>query len=131
GGCSFSELLEDTMSVTYTDDTVAPTSENVYVPSFARRPAKQKKVRAWMILAPIAAVALIGGGAAMLMFGFSESIAGWFSGTAVGDQFAALLGTFSLRASGYVVLMVQAMAIAGITAWASRRTLFTTLNDID
>jgi cell division transport system permease protein len=74
---------------------------------------------------------LIGGGAAMLMFGFSESIAGWFSGTAVGDQFAALLGTFSLRASGYVVLMVQAMAIAGITAWASRRTLFTTLNDIE
>jgi hypothetical protein len=55
------------MSVTYTDDTVAPTSEDVFVPSFARRPAKQKKVRAWMILAPIAAVALIGGGAAMLM----------------------------------------------------------------
>jgi hypothetical protein len=33
--------------------------------------------------------------------GFSESIAGWFSGTPVGDQFAALLGTFSLRPSGY------------------------------
>jgi hypothetical protein len=55
------------MSVTYTGETVAPTSEDVFVPSFARRPAKQKKVRAWMILAPIAAVALIGGGAAMLM----------------------------------------------------------------
>src|SRR5579864_5026426 len=40
---------------------------------------------------------LIGGGVAMLVFGFSESIAGWFSGTPVGDQFAALLGTFSLR----------------------------------
>ena len=40
---------------------------------------------------------LIGGGVAMLAFGFSESIAGWFSGTPVGDQFAALLGTFSLR----------------------------------
>ena len=39
---------------------------------------------------------LIGGGVAMLGFGFSESIAGWFSGTPVGDQFAALLGTFSL-----------------------------------
>ena len=36
---------------------------------------------------------LIGGGAAMLAFGFSESIANWFSGTPVGDQFAALLGT--------------------------------------
>ena len=43
---------------------------------------------------------VIGGGVAMLAFGFSESIAGWFSGTPVGDQFAALLGTFSLRPSG-------------------------------
>jgi cell division transport system permease protein len=74
---------------------------------------------------------IIGGGAAMLMFGFSESIANWFSGTPVGDQFAALLGTFSLRASGYLALAGQAVVIAGITAWASRRTLFATLNDID
>ena len=74
---------------------------------------------------------VIGGGAAMLGFGFSESIAAWFSGTPVGDQFAALLGTFSLRPSGYLVLAVQAVAIAAITAWASRRTLFATLDDID
>jgi cell division transport system permease protein len=74
---------------------------------------------------------IIGGGAAMLAFGFSESIASWFSGTPVGDQFAALLGTFSLRPSGYLVLAVQAVLIAAITAWASRRTLFSTLNDID
>src|ERR1700752_2932991 len=74
---------------------------------------------------------LIGGGAAMLAFGFSESIAGWFSGTPVGDQFAALLGTFSLRASGYLALAVQAVLIAAITAWASRRTLFKTLDEIE
>ena len=74
---------------------------------------------------------VIGGGGAMLAFGFSESIAGWFSGTPVGDQFAALLGTFSLRPSGYLVLAVQAVVIAAITAWASRRTLFATLDDID
>ncbi|QPF84119.1 ABC transporter permease [Bradyrhizobium genosp. L] len=74
---------------------------------------------------------LIGGGAAMLAFGFSESIANWFSGTPVGDQFAALLGTFSLRPSGYLVLALQAVVIAAITAWASRRTLFATLDDID
>jgi len=74
---------------------------------------------------------VIGGGAAMLLFGFSESIAGWFSGTPVGDQFAALLGTFSLRPSGYLVLAVQALMIAAITAWASRRTLFATLDDIE
>ncbi|SCB20591.1 cell division transport system permease protein [Bradyrhizobium yuanmingense] len=74
---------------------------------------------------------VIGGGAAMLMFGFSESIAGWFSGTPVGDQFAALLGTFSLRPSGYIVLAVQAVLIGAITAVASRQTLFATLNDVD
>ncbi len=74
---------------------------------------------------------LIGGGLAMLGFGFSESIAGWFSGTPIGDQFAALLGTFSLRPSGYLVLAVQAVLIGGITAWASRRTLFATLDTLD
>jgi cell division transport system permease protein len=74
---------------------------------------------------------VIGGGMAMLTFGFSESIAGWFSGTPVGDQFAALLGTFALRPSGYLALAAQATLIAAITAWASRRTLFATLDDID
>jgi len=74
---------------------------------------------------------LIGGVAAMLLFGFSESIAGWFSGTPVGDQFGALLGTFSLRPSGYIALAAQEVLIAAITAWASRRTLFATLDDID
>jgi cell division transport system permease protein len=74
---------------------------------------------------------LIGGVAAMLLFGFSESIAGWFSGTPVGDQFGALLGTFSLRPAGYLALAAQALLIAAITALASRRTLFATLDDID
>jgi cell division transport system permease protein len=74
---------------------------------------------------------LIGGIAAMLTFGFSESIAGWFSGTPVGDQFAALLGTFALPASGYLALAAQAVMIAAVTAWASRRTLFATLQEID
>jgi cell division transport system permease protein len=74
---------------------------------------------------------IIGVIAAMLVFGFSESIASWFSGTPVGDQFAALLGTFALPASGYLLLAVQALLIAAVTAWTSRRTLFATLNEID
>jgi cell division transport system permease protein len=74
---------------------------------------------------------IIGGGAAMLAFGFSESIANWFSGTPVGDQFAALLGTFALRPTGYLILTAQAGLIAAITAWASRRTLLATLDDIE
>ena len=74
---------------------------------------------------------VIGGVAAILVFGFSESIASWFSGTPAGDQFAALLGTFALPASGYLVLALQALLIAAVTAWASRRTLFATLDEID
>jgi cell division transport system permease protein len=74
---------------------------------------------------------VIGGGGAMLVFGFSESIANWFSGTPVGDQFAALLGTFALRPTGYLILAIQAGLIAAITAWASRRTLLATLDDIE
>jgi cell division transport system permease protein len=74
---------------------------------------------------------IIGCVTAMLMFGFAESIANWFSGTPVGDQFAALLGTFSLRPLGYLALAVQAVLIAAITAWAARRTLFATLDEID
>jgi cell division transport system permease protein len=74
---------------------------------------------------------LIGVVAAMLLFGFSESMGSWFSGTPVGDQFAALLGTFSLRLSGYLALLLQAAFIAAVTGLASRRTLFLTLADID
>src|ERR1700682_5075256 len=40
---------------------------------------------------------VIGGGVAMFTFGFSESIAGWFSGTPIGDQFGAFLGPLALR----------------------------------
>jgi cell division transport system permease protein len=73
----------------------------------------------------------IGVTAAMLLFGFSESIGTWFSGTPAGDQFAALLGTFSLRPSGYLALLAQAAVIAVITGWAARRTLFATLEEIE
>ncbi len=75
---------------------------------------------------------LIGGGAAMLAFGFSEidrrlvlghprrrSVRG-----AAGDILAA--GPRAIWR-----LAVQAVVIAAITAWASRRTLFATLDDID
>ena len=74
---------------------------------------------------------LIGAGAAMLIFGFSESIGGFFAGTAMGDQFVALLGTFSLRPSGYMILAAQAILIAFITALASRRTLHATLQALE
>lgn len=69
--------------------------------------------------------------AAMLVFGFAEALGAWLTGTLAGDQFAALLGTFSLRPSGYLILALQALLIAGLTGWASRRTLYATLANIE
>jgi len=57
------------MSYTYTQDVVAPEAEAAFVPSYARKSAKSKPVKTWMVLTPIGAVALIGGAVAMLMSG--------------------------------------------------------------
>ncbi|MES2861223.1 MAG: hypothetical protein V4701_07100 [Pseudomonadota bacterium] len=58
------------MSVTYTDSPIDNTVEsNDFVPSYARGARRKKPVRTWMILAPIGALALIGGGAAMMLGG--------------------------------------------------------------
>jgi len=54
------------MSLTYPEPPVSTTTEAEYIPAYARKPVRQKKVRSWMILAPIGAVVLLGSGAAML-----------------------------------------------------------------
>ncbi len=63
------------MSVTYTDPVVETTmNDDAFVPSYARGTRRKKPVRTWMILAPIGALALIGGGAVM-MFGGAPTTA--------------------------------------------------------
>ena len=61
------------MTVTYTDDSLRndPVRDEVFVPRYARTGRARKKggVRAWMILAPVGALALIGGAAAVMMSG--------------------------------------------------------------
>ncbi|MEQ7154065.1 hypothetical protein [Brevundimonas aurifodinae] len=61
------------MTVTYTDDTARnePMIEEVFVPRYARTRKSRSKggIRTWMILAPVGVVALIGGGAAVMMSG--------------------------------------------------------------
>lgn len=71
------------MSSTYPDNGYAdpvvtpamatPRAEADFVPAYARKPARQKKVKSWMVLAPIGAIVLLGGGAAMLMSDGSET----------------------------------------------------------
>lgn len=60
------------MSLTYPSDVAASeAASEEFVPVYARRGkaarGSQKKVRTWMILAPVAGVMLVGGGALMLM----------------------------------------------------------------
>jgi hypothetical protein len=61
------------MTVTYTDDTARnePMIEEVFVPRYARTGKSRSKggIRTWMILAPVGALALIGGGVAVMMSG--------------------------------------------------------------
>lgn len=55
------------MSLTYPEPPATVAAEAEYVPAYARKPVRHKKVRSWMILAPIGAVVLIGAGATLLM----------------------------------------------------------------
>lgn len=59
------------MSVTYTDGRMSDvsTTQDAFVPRYARAKRAKKGVRTWMILAPIGALVLVGGGAAMMMSG--------------------------------------------------------------
>lgn len=72
----------------------------------------------------------IGGGLAMGLFAIVGLIGGWLSGTAGGDQFASLFGSFSIGWEGYVALAIQILLVAVVTAWASRHTVNQTLQSV-
>lgn len=73
----------------------------------------------------------IGGGAAILLFGFAALMSRWFAGTASGTQTQALFGSFSIGWSGYIIVVLQVVLIAGVTAYTSRVTVNRTLEMID
>jgi cell division transport system permease protein len=73
----------------------------------------------------------IGGGAAIVLFAIASLVSGWFSGTAGGDQTAALFGSFSIGPTGYIAVLIQVALIAGVTALTSRHTVNNTLEMID
>jgi len=72
----------------------------------------------------------IGGGAAIALFALAEVAARWFPGTAGGDQFAALFGTFSIGVAGYAAVLAQIVLITVVTAATSRVTVNRTLETI-
>jgi cell division transport system permease protein len=73
----------------------------------------------------------IGGGIAIVLFALAGLVGNWISGTALGDQTAALFGTFSIGIVGYAAVVGQIVLIAGVTAVTSRQTVNRTLETID
>jgi cell division transport system permease protein len=73
---------------------------------------------------------LIGGGAALVLFALVGFTGSWFTGTAGGDQFTSLFGSFSIGWGGYVALAAQILLVAVVTAGASRHTVNQTLESV-
>jgi cell division transport system permease protein len=73
---------------------------------------------------------LIGGGAASALFACAELAHRWLPANGPADEFAALFGTFSIGAWGYVAIAGQVAMIAGVTALTSRSTVNRTLETI-
>jgi cell division transport system permease protein len=74
---------------------------------------------------------LIGGGTAIALFALVQLAGGRLLGTTGSEQFAALFGSASIGALGYLMVVVQIGAIAVITAAASRYTVQRTIETID
>ncbi len=73
----------------------------------------------------------IGGGAAILLFALAGGTSRWFTGSAGGDQTAAMFGSFSIGVAGYIAVLGQVVLIAAVTAMTSRQTVNRTLEMID
>jgi cell division transport system permease protein len=73
---------------------------------------------------------LIGGGSAVALFALGEFVNRRFFGTAAGDQFGALFGSFSIGVTGYAMMLAQVVVIAAVTAWSSRRAVNRTIETI-
>ncbi|MGZ5852820.1 MAG: cell division protein FtsX [Xanthobacteraceae bacterium] len=74
--------------------------------------------------------AALGGGVALLLFALARLMTDRFVGTASGDEINALFGSFALGATGYVLICLQAIAIAAVTALTSRNVVASTLREI-
>ncbi len=73
----------------------------------------------------------IGGPAAIFLFAVAGMASGWFAGRAGAGQVAALFGSFSIGAAGYIAIVVQVILIAVLTAGTSRHTVNQTLQTIE
>src|SRR5262245_5022059 len=70
---------------------------------------------------------LIGGGGALALLALAEFTRSWLVGSAEGEQFAALFGSFSIGPFGYAAVLAQVALIAVVTAATSRHTVNRTI----
>jgi cell division transport system permease protein len=73
----------------------------------------------------------IGGGGALFLFGIMSAANAWISGTAGGDEAAALFGSSSIGIGGYLAIFCQIVLMAAVTGLTSRHTVNETLKGID
>jgi cell division transport system permease protein len=74
---------------------------------------------------------LLGGGAAIVLFGFIEGANAWLSRSPGGYEAAMLFGTLSIGVAGYVAILAQIVVMAAVTALVSRHTVNRTLGTMD
>jgi cell division transport system permease protein len=73
---------------------------------------------------------LLGGSAAIALFVLADLAGNWFTGTAAGDQFAAMFGTVSIGVLGYAAILAQICLVAMVTGATSHRTVNRTIETI-
>jgi cell division transport system permease protein len=74
---------------------------------------------------------VLGGGAAMALFGIMQAADAWLIGTPGGEEAAALFGSLAIGPAGYIAMFVVIVLMALVTAVASRRTVGHTLDNIE
>lgn len=72
----------------------------------------------------------IGGGAAIAMFALLSFVSARLFGRGGGEDVVAMFGGLSLGFGGYLAVIVQVALIAGVTAFASRQVVKTTLRSV-
>lgn len=72
----------------------------------------------------------IGGGAAIVVFALLGVMSRTVFGQGAGEEVAAMFGGLSLGIGGYAVVLLQILVVAGVTAFASRQVVRTTLRSV-
>lgn len=73
----------------------------------------------------------IGGGIALMFFGFLNAANTFLSTTAAGREAGILFGSLSVGVGGYLTILGLIVLMAAVTAWTSRRTVNQTLRAIE